>query len=236
MFNRFHYDYCQRIAENWYAIFQELDINQYSIICELSPGWAPKIEIALSQIGFSWKIILVDKQKSFLDELEDNLSIFSPEFDIVKKWENILELVDVRADILIWNHIIDDLILDYYCELEGIDVNNLYYDGNKFVSIRADIQRDSWLVEELVEKLVERFETIINDGGYLLLAQYPGETEKNFGLDISIELCRWMTEKIKVELEKRGFAEDLEIKKKAYKRLETYFFEEKDILILKKVN
>gem|GEM_PF-5843392 len=46
-------------------------------------------------------MILLDKQQSFLDELEENLSVFQPDFEIVKKGENILESIDIRADILI---------------------------------------------------------------------------------------------------------------------------------------
>gem|GEM_PF-3371752 len=33
-----------------------------------------------------------------------------------------------------------------------------------------------------------------------MLAQYPGETEKNFGLDISIKMCKEIVENIKNRL------------------------------------
>gem|GEM_PF-2987112 len=55
------------------------------------------------------------------------------------------------------------MILDYYCELEKIDVNDLYNDGNKFVSIRDSIQDDLSLIEDIADNLVDKFDSIINE-------------------------------------------------------------------------
>lgn len=234
MFNRFHYDYTQRIAENRYAIFEALQLNQYASVCEILPGWGPKVAIPLTQIDYRWKLILLDKQMSFLDELEDSLQIFYPKFEIEKRAESIMDHMDFFTDVIIWNHVIDDLLLDEYCVQQGINVDDLYNDGKKFVSTREELWKTSTIASTIAIALIEKFDFMINPGGCLILAQYAWETEKNFGLDISIQMCADVVEMIKKWLERRGFVEDVEVKNEAYSKLKTWFFPKEDLLVLRK--
>ena len=234
MFNRFHLDYYQRIAENFHYILKELNINDCKTILEVLSWWSPKLWIALYSLGYTWDFYVIDKNKYFLNELKEGLKIFSPKFQLHLLKIDIFSISNFgNFDMVIGNHIIDDLIFQYYCDLNLIKIENIYDNWELFIQIWKKISIDYDLIENIVNILERIFIWSVGKNWYLILTQYLGHIEKNFDID-SYNISKLVIEKLIKKLTLIWFKENFEINEKVYLNLNYYYFKKEDLYILKR--
>lgn len=235
MFNRFHLDYYQRIADNWYSILQTILVSDKTTICDFLCGWAPKIWLSLLETNFRWTYYLLDKKDEFLSEAKDMLAIFEPTFDIdIIQKDIIKEKIWGKFDIVVANHVIDDILLEYYCDIKWIDSSSIYDDWDLFMKVWEDIYSDNVFFSSLVEKVSCIFIEMINNDWYLLISQYLWHIEENFNMRRSDEICRIFIDNLINLLIQKWFESRPDIVDSVYKNLSFFYFSDKEIYILHK--
>jgi hypothetical protein len=195
-----------RHAETWAAILGELPFDRIARVEDVCPGWAPKIEIALAQIGFGGALILVDRDVEAAERLREFMRVFRPRYRIAIHDEDFFAPsnvpLDRRADLVIANHAIDDLLIDRLAP----NATKVYEDEAAICeAFRAiDSARQSAL-EEIAPRIAALLGARVREGGYLALAQYPSYVESVLDLGPGADVPRLTFLRVVAELEAHRF-------------------------------
>lgn len=99
------------------------------VVIDLCPGWAPKIELALMQMGFRGRVVAVDHSAESLAMLQDFLAVLQPPFSVVPVVEDVMNAQPrARARLVVANHVFDDLLMDRWVRARGGSLAEIYDD------------------------------------------------------------------------------------------------------------
>lgn len=215
--------YCD-IGKNWAQILKHYDVNNYSEIVDLCPGYTPKIELALFYLGYKNKLTVIDKKVSFLSDLEKFTRLFNPLFKIEKKGIDLFGKFKSNYRFIIANHIIDDLAMDHFATKFGIKIEDIYRDENIVKEFwRKIIANKKQNIPEIADKIAKMLMKIVAPGGYLFLSQYKSYMEKLLNMN---EVPFFNKKVLKVVVEKlsqNGFVNDRATIEKALKNYHGHF-------------
>jgi hypothetical protein len=236
--SRIFYTYLQthaRIGETWSRIFESLSIDEHKEILDICPGFAPKIEIGLFYSNYKGKVVVLDKKKEAVMNLKKIMLIFRPNFEIIPYIHNIFSKTKRRFEFVVGNHIFDDIILEYFCEKNKLPSNNLYEKEGEFTKTWNIIlkQQDEY-AKEIVEKITEIFILLVDNEGYLCLAQYKSYMEKMLDLDKPYLFTKKVYKKVIENLCENGFAK-IKTDDKIFD-FKGRYFEKKHVSILKRIS
>lgn len=232
-------DYYQYCTETWEAIFKEIDFSHINSIIDLCLGWSPKLELALIKTGFEGSVIVVDKSEINLEYFNLLLEPFSKKFKVTPVCLDILNMRQLdkkklKGDLILANHIIDDLILNYFLKEP---------DKEKDVFENMELMRQTWdkilsqngLIEEVYSKFKEVLLTITKKDSCVLIAQYPGYQENLYGLNKAYEVCFELLIKLKKDLIRSKLYNDEEKTiTPAFAKLKNPYFPERNIICIKR--
>ena len=176
-------EFLLQLGHDWERILKSLPLDNFSKIVDLCPGYTPKIELGLYFLHHKGKIHILDKDTMSVNSLERFISLFDPEFRIVKKCEDLFKSVKGSYDLVLGNHIIDDLAVYYFSQKAGISLDKFYANEEVAQQVWKGIlakRLDS--VNEITEKIVDILDKVTGKGGYLCLSQYKSYSEKLFDM------------------------------------------------------
>lgn len=167
-------DYCLEAAETWASVLADLKV---STIVEILSGWAPKVALALARCSFTGRLFAVDRDPEALNALRTQVEPLLLSFDIQTVTADIFDDHLPSGDLLIANHIFDDLLVAQ----RSAPTNIATGDG------LAAAYRDSPRVSErelrrLASQLASAVERTTKPNGLLLATHYEGYQERLFGL------------------------------------------------------
>jgi len=232
-------DYYQYATETWRKILDKLNFRNLKTVFDLCPGWSPKLELALLETDFSGILYAVDKSKDNLNILKNLIEPFPKKFIVKYIQADILNLSkafsDLSADLILANHIVDDMLLDNY--LKGNHSNiELFENPVLLKKTWHKILNQDNNFTQIKERLKEILASRLNPGGYLLLAQYLGYQENLYKLREAYRKCKGLVGNLKTDLLKTGeFVEEKEIITSAFLEIKNPYFPKDDILCLKKL-
>lgn len=198
-------DYYLWCAETYREIFEVLKVQSYHTVIDLCPGWSPKIEMALLKTSFSGTVVAVDKSYTDLQYLLLLLTPFNPQFKIkLKQIDLNKEQYNLKGDIIIANHLIDDLLVDAYLSKTGTYELNIFQNSTHLQSIWGKIIPDKRLHKKVTTLLVEILLESIQKQGYIIISQYEGYQEKLYGRRDITKICQSVMIEVKHLLLKTG--------------------------------
>jgi hypothetical protein len=237
-------DYYQYAAETWQQIFKEIDFSKIHKIIDLCPGWSPKIEMALLKTSFSGKLVFVDKSikniNNFQELFEPFVCKFMIETDHIDLFKNkkYLSKINHDFDLVVANHIIDDLILDLFFDKHGLRFSdkNFFEKPALMRKTWKEILKDKKIFKEAEVMFKKMLLNIVKPGGYVLITQYLGYQENLYGLEEVYLKCKSLVENTKKNLIKEKiFKEDNILIKKAFLKMSNPYFPKTDITCLCKI-
>lgn len=204
------YDYYLAAAEQWSLLFQwlfEKNKQQSLTVCELCPGWSPKIALGawLSQKVDSYSAY--DNSAKALQQLYNFLKYFPLQIKTHKA--NILKDKFSKHDFIILNHAIDDLLLYTWCQNNSITIDTIFEN--------PVLLRDYWkkiIHESVINKkvftttLANQLTMMAHENTQLIITQYPGYQEKLWQMDDAIACTKEITEQVLTELVKIKWKKD----------------------------
>lgn len=225
-------DFYSGLGKTWQQIFKHLPLHEIHSAIDLCPGPAPKIELGLLYSSFKGHVTLINNCSESLEQNNRFLKLFSPQFTFSSKSLSIFDLDSLNADLIAGNHIIDDLFLWEYCQLNELDLNEIYQNETCLESFWNWIhhQKNIYL-EELTKKLFKTIDRNLKIGGFCVLTQYASYMETLFKRE---DISSFFVESLEN-------LKNIFLKQKSYEALNlptkiTGHFSNKNILILKKIS
>jgi hypothetical protein len=195
-------------AARWAAILGP-HLGGVREVLDLCPGWAPKIELALTRLRFSGRVRMIDKDGGAMRELlaffailESPLRVEAIEADIFA------EPVAAVAELVVANHLVDDVLLDLWSPRLGIDAALAYE--------REAALRDAWrrilgarseIEAAFPPLLAGALARHVAPGGVLIVSHYQSNVDRLMGTDESRAVFEELFQRLRRELADLGMDE-----------------------------
>lgn len=232
------FDYYQYCVETWKKIFARFSQKKLQTITDLCPGWSPKIEIALFRTNYSGIVNIIDKVPGHIDTLVTLVRSFPINFKLKPVVTDLLGPIITKippADLVVANHIIDDLLIDLYQKTKKTSHNNIFEDPDTYLEICQKIIKSPNLQDTIIHKLQNRLLHLINPSGYLLITQYQGYQEKLYSQNhlhqFYFETTRKLVQKL---ISQNHFSVNRKLITPAFKNLPNPYFQPSEIFCLQK--
>lgn len=204
-------DYYQSCSETWTYILNKLSVHKAKTIINLCSGWSPKVELSLTQTSFKGTVMLIDKSRKnltilhqFIDPIKKGFTITDLPIDILHI-QSRLKLLPIQTDVIILNHVIDDLLVEYFSQPKYLAQTDKYYsDINLLKSLWSKIVNKKTLQKQFLVHMTNSLISLSKENTYILIAQYQGYQEKLYHLDTAYKLCSHITDQIGDNLIKTG--------------------------------
>lgn len=227
-------EFLLQLGHDWERVLKVLPLNNFSKIVDICPGYTPKIELGLFFQKYDGRVYVLDIDSKSINSLARFIKLFSPEFKVVKKKENLFGKIGVSYDLVLGNHVIDDLVVYYFTNKSGIKLKDFYANEEVAIKVWKNIlESRSTNVKEVSVKIADIFGKITNKGGTVCLTQYESYAEKLFGLKEAYLFNKEVFAKVKSNLIKSGFNADDQTISKAFRGYKGHFGK-KDCILLQK--
>jgi hypothetical protein len=231
-------DYYQYCVETWIEILKLIPFSKIDSIVDICCGWAPKIELALLETDFTGTVFALDKSKDNLSILKSLIDPFPKKFrirylvkDIVK---NSPKPLPVKPDLIIGNHILDDLFIDYYCHKSRLSRDNLYLDIEEMSYIWKKIISSKKVRDEVLDRVLSFFIQNLKPQGILILTQYTGYQERLYGKGEWARYCQETLKILKDQLLSDKIFRENNQEIFLFNNIKNPYFTEENIIVLEK--
>jgi len=225
--------YCL-LGQTWAALLKEMGVNQFSRVADLCPGYTPKIELGLFYTGYTGEVVVLDTDEDSIGQLQQFMALFQPDFTITKKVVNLFADPLDSYDVVLGNHIIDDLVLYYYSQKRNIPLSELYAHEQTMIGLWHEIiENKEEYIPEITGLIANIFLKTVKKGGYLCLSQYPSYMERMLDMDEAPRFNKRVLAGVAEILTQQGFTPENHKAKKAFKTFKGHFGPD-DCIILRR--
>ena len=224
------------IGKAWSYVLKELDVNKIKTVADIAPGYVPKVELGLFYSGYKGKVVIIDKDKQALSQLVKFISLFNPQFNIVKELINLFAPFNKKFDFVVANHVIDDFVVSYFGNKFGVSSKQIYEKEGELVRLwKLILSKRSQSKKEIVPVIVSIFERIVNKNGVLCIAHYKSYMEKMLDMKDATEFNSGVFNAVVSKLSYKGFRADTRVVKKAFNNKKGYFGA-RDVIVLRRIS
>jgi hypothetical protein len=192
------------VGQIWRSLAQALRISPTARIAEIGCGHVPKVAIGLHYLGVEGRVDLVDSDAIALERASRFLQLMGARFPVGIVPATLFDEGVGGYDVIFANHLLDDLILNHFCALRGLDSARLYEQEDRYIGVWKEIVATPHLVGEFVPVLAETLIAKVRPGGVVLLLDYPSFSHRALGLTDVIDLVRQATRLLRDALRTRG--------------------------------
>lgn len=234
------FNYLDSYCNTWKTlskIFNKLNIKKYDNVVDLCSGWAPKVTLWFFYSDYSKNLILVDKDKKSVWKLVNFMKLFKPKFNFKKQSFDLFWDFDFKSSFIVWNHVIDDLIVSYYSKKFNYNISNLYISEKNLLKCWKNIL-DCWDIfkNDISNILFNIFDKLVLEDWVIILSQYQSMIEYLLDLDNVTTYNKEVLYNIKELFLKSWKYEDLsEISFKVLKSKKDAFKPSECIILKKKI-
>lgn len=169
-------------ARRWARLLAKVGVGHDQIL-ELAPGWAPKIPLALAELGFEGRLRVRDRSAQALGLLTDFCEALRIPVRVDVEQGDLRTAPARRAPLVVANHVVDDLLLDGYARARGLDLDAIYDDEAALVAAWRAIGAGAVDVDAAADEVARVLATHVAPGGCLVVAHYPSLVERLLGDD-----------------------------------------------------
>ena len=189
-----------RHGRTWAQLLRRLPMDTYATAVDLCPGWAPKIELGLLLCRWRGHLTLLDRDPEATSRLSRFLETFLPAFSVSTLAEDVYE-TDARADLVLANHVIDDLLLDAVTPARGL----VYEDEGALQTAHERLAEErERALEELMPRISAAVLSLLSGRGAIVLVQYPSYVESLLPVEGGSAVVAEAFQRIKVHLQDAG--------------------------------
>jgi hypothetical protein len=223
------------LGKTWAQLLEPLEINKFTKIVDLCPGYTPKIELALFYLGYKGEVIVLDNDVESVTELKKFMALFNPQFAITERIVNLFNPSKEKYQLVLANHVIDDLVLSHFSQKKGVSLKNIYEKEGALIDLWKYIlsNKESHL-NEIIPRIASVFDQLIEKNGLLCMSHYKSYMEKILDMDDAAGFNREVFKQVAQELSLRGFVQEGNVVEnlKKYKG----HFTPRDCAVLRKTN
>lgn len=189
-----------RHGRTWAHLLRGLAIDNFTTAIDLCPGWAPKVELGLLLRRWRGHLTLLDRDLIAINRLRAFLETFFPPFSVTNLADD-LYTTAIKADLVLANHVVDDLLLDAFTPAQGV----AYEDERALQAAHERLFKDrERALEELTPRISAALLSILNGRGAMVLVQYPSYVESLLPLERGSTVVTEAFRRISVQLQDAG--------------------------------
>jgi hypothetical protein len=184
----------RRIGRSWVGQLTRCHLDRSSTLVEIGPGFSAKVGFALAELNFEGSLILIEPNEPARRWAAEKYGGLLPGANVRTVPCPVPEagpLAGITVDLLLGNHILDDLLLNAYVESADVDriFGGMYPDAGcseKFIAIWRQLSGAGETVARLVDDVVDGLAGYVNAvrPGCLILNEYASWQHSRCGLDI----------------------------------------------------
>lgn len=202
-------DFHASIGRSWAALLAGTGADRAASIADLGPGWVPKVELGLFYRGYRGNVVAIDKDPATAAFISRFLALLLPSFTLEPHVVDVFSAPLPAHPVVTANHVIDDLIVDWFIREWRIAPADLYQQEGVLAEVwRRILARRAASLEEIVPRIAAIFDALTAEGGLLLVSQYPSYVERVLGLPEVSAMNEEALAKVRAILASRGFLED----------------------------
>lgn len=179
------------VGDVWASILMSQDADPGGVAIELAPGNSGKIGVALARLNFHGVLYVIDASAAALDALAPKYRALLPDADLRFICSTIHDCqLPENADMLLGNHIIDDMMLSAVENIRGMRPSSEW--AASYTHAPSRDVRDSWAElssqDELTSKVKETVSADVmnaitaSSAKLTVLTQYPSATLLDHGM------------------------------------------------------
>ena len=194
-----------KIDEEWEWYIAQLFFNIAKnckllpkVVVEIGPGYRHKIAIMLSQIGFEGELIVVDNNQNVLGFVGQKYTELLPKAKITcinQSFENAIELLPQNIDLLVANHIVDDMLLEQYISKTKYNtmLDQAFF-ADSFANLWEQFSKDKHQVEKCIDFVYATFEKLVKNKqvDFAIISQYKSNLflkDKSLPMEQITQMC-----------------------------------------------
>ena len=183
-------DFYRMIGKAWEQLFSGEVIAKAKKVTEFCPGYYAKVGLGLHYAGFTGILTAVDADKKSLDRMVRMLKLFDVSFQtnaaVADIYHSENESSNVpRADVVVGNHIFDDLLLWEICSLKKVNLNIAYRDETMMRKLWNDISDvQSEIIPGVAKKFFLMLEKYVDANGKAVFLHYESYFERSLKFDL----------------------------------------------------
>lgn len=165
------------IAQLFFNIAQKSQLAP-KVVVEIGPGYRHKVAIMLSQMNFDGELYVVDNNKNVLEFVEKKYTQLLPKAKIIcihSSFEKSIDNLPKKIDLLLANHIVDDMLLENYISKSKYNsMLDSAFLADSFVMLWEEFSKDKSQVESSIQFVCNAFEKFVkqNQIDFAIISQY----------------------------------------------------------------
>ena len=216
----------------WEDVLKNVNLTNINNILDLCPGNGPKAAIALHYLNYSGTLHHLDKDEAASNVLLTFIKMFRSHFTLKYLNQDFFEYSGLKVDLLIANHVIDDLLLDRYCKTTGVLLDHIYESNESFLdSVKKIMNEPDFARTEYTEYIAQTLSKYLIPGGTAIFCHYSGLVEESLKIQYWADYCKMMLEEVLEKLGNYGFIFSRKTENK--KMNSVFYFYEKSTECLK---
>ncbi|MDD5456232.1 MAG: hypothetical protein PHV30_04280 [Candidatus Margulisbacteria bacterium] len=190
----------------WEEVLKKIDLTDINGILDLCPGNGPKAAIALHYLDFRGTLYHLDKDEAASNVLLTFIKMFRSRFTLKYINQDFFEYNGQKVDMLIANHVIDDLLIDKYCKTSGVLLEHIYESNDLFLdTIKRITDEPDSVRTEYAEHIALTLSRYLLPGGTAIFCHYSGLVEESLKIHYWADYCKMMLEEMLEKLGNYGF-------------------------------
>jgi hypothetical protein len=222
------------IGRSWEQIVRTIGITKSSSVADICPGFIPKVELGLFYAGFTGDVTIIDQDAKSIKQLQQFLMLFQPKFSVTPHITNVFLRKQQPFDLVLANHVIDDLIMFHFSRKEGIPLTKIYDTEEEYVALWRYILSDKRShCSEIVKILLTTFSAYVLPNGYLCLTYYKSYMERMLRMKETYLFHKRVFTQLISEMSQNGFLIRSDLLDDAFKIQEGYLKKNECIILQK---
>lgn len=188
----------------WSRVLGLLRVPSDSSVVELGSGISPKIQRALSAIGFKGQLTIVDLDQKALGAQMIMASVLRSGFRVRTCQSDLFDYTLQSTDMLVGNHLIDDVIASEFSQLHNIDYRRIYGDPLRQESFWREVEGDCAFARKTVKKLAKKIGEV-RVGAGVVVNHYTSLFDNTYKIESRDRVCYRALDSLREEFEGLGF-------------------------------
>lgn len=178
-------------------IIKSFNLKNTETILEIAPGFRYKMAYALKEINFKGILYIIDSSDNVIDFINNKYKSILPDAKIITINKDIYNYVKYLPDVdlLVGNHIVDDLIIYNHINLNynlKDDIQN-----NLFLAWKEIYDNDKYMTT--INNTINLFDNLFEKCKFCILSQYKGNVynkDNNYEDEITMKCFNNIRKKI----------------------------------------
>ena len=200
---------CLEIVDAWQLLLEQLlPDSPIDTAVELCCGAFPKAGLALQNLQAHVQMYYLDQSRLALQQCQSFLKNFPGHYASANFLQDEIEndSLKLQCDLLLGNHVFDDLLLRNFLSKNGAIIKNPYHSKEFFLkTVSKAILYYDGNVGDYLAVLCKSLDRLVKPGGYIVISEYASWYESTYRIDHWLPLRLELLQNVNIIFLQNGY-------------------------------